>query len=72
MRELNLEALSGLIKYEVLDKETLYCRSCDQEIKETAHLLIDPKAKEVVFVYCPHCVNKYRKEELAKHRKDVY
>ncbi|MFP3909479.1 MAG: hypothetical protein ACLFVI_07315 [Archaeoglobaceae archaeon] len=72
MRELNLEDLSGLIKYEVSDKETIYCRRCNQEIKGIAHLLIDPKAKEVVFVYCPRCVNEYRKEELAKHRKDVY
>ncbi|MFO7966694.1 MAG: hypothetical protein R6U44_03745 [Archaeoglobaceae archaeon] len=72
MRELNLEALSGLIKYEVSEKETIYCRNCDKGIKDIAHLLIDPQTKEVVFVYCNHCVNQYRKEELSKHRKDVY
>lgn len=72
MRNLNLEDLTDLIKYEVSENETIYCRNCAQEIKDIAHLLIDFKAKKVVYTYCPHCVNEYRKEELAKHRKDIY
>lgn len=73
MREdLNLEDLSDLVKYELSDNEKVVCKNCNREINDIAHFLIDPKTKEVIFTYCSRCVNEYRKEELARHRKDVY
>ncbi|HID43192.1 MAG TPA: hypothetical protein EYP30_05340 [Archaeoglobaceae archaeon] len=66
------ENLTKLIKYELAGKEKLICKDCNTEIKNEAYFLVDLKADKVSFIYCEECIKKFRKEELAKHRKDVY
>jgi len=66
------ENLTKLVRHEIVDKEKLFCKQCNERIKKEAYLLVDLKADKVVFVYCEKCADKYRKEELMKHRKDVY
>jgi len=66
------ENLTRLIRHEMAEKEKLFCKECNGEINKEAYFLVHLKTDKVVFIYCEKCVEKYRKEELIKHRKDVY
>jgi|GEM_PF-5997699 uncharacterized ferredoxin-like protein len=66
------EDIEKLIEHEISDKEKLLCRNCNGKIKDKGFLLVDLKADRVITTYCEKCATEFRKEELIKHRKDVY